>query len=137
MVVSIASLIIFFILSAVPTFVFSSRANIFDNDLRKRFLSSSPSSKSSNSPVTVSLSPVITSKIPSIVSLSSLSSFKYFSRLLVISSSMRQPSYSTSSFSSLNSMSLKRPSAIVFDLSSVMCCFLLLVPEEKQDENSF
>ena len=132
----------FFILSAVPTFAFSSRANIFDNDLRKRFLPLSPSSKSSNSAVTVLLSPAITSKEPSVASVSSLSSFKCFSRLLVISSSMRQPSNSTGSFSSLNSMSLKRPSAGVFDVSMTlffMCnvLFSLNDARKKQGENSF
>ena len=38
MVVCIESLIFYFILLAVITFVFSSRANVFDNDLGTRFL---------------------------------------------------------------------------------------------------
>ena len=86
--------------------MFSSRADIFDSNLRKKFLSSSPSTKYSNLPVTVSPNSVIASKIPSVASILSLSSFKCFSRLLVISSSMKHPSNSTTLFNFMSSKGL-------------------------------
>ena len=70
MVVSMASLIIFFILLAVLTFVFSNKANIFDSDLRKRFLL---------------LSAFIASKILCVASVSLFSSYRWFSKLFVSS----------------------------------------------------
>ena len=117
MAVSIASLIIFLFcrqygrLCSVVEQLFLTV--IYENV----FFPSSPSSKSSNSPVTVSPSSVIAPQIPSVASVLSLSSFNCFSILLAISSSIRQPSNSTTSF---NSMSLKRPFTGVFEPSVTM-----------------
>ena len=106
MVVSVASLIIVFTLSVVLTFVFSSTANIFDNDLKKCFLPPSPLSRSSNSSLTWLLKAFIASKTPSVASSSSLFFFRCSSSLLVIYSSIRQPSNSAFSFISMSSKRL-------------------------------
>ena len=129
MVVSIANQIIFFILSVVLTFVFSSRVNIFNNDLRKHFSSSSPSSRSSNFLLTLLHQAFIASKTTSVASLLSLSSPRCSSNLLVISSSIRQPLNSTISFISMSS---KRLSGCFLCLPlrlfwPIISCFLVVV----------
>ena len=99
---------------------------LFDNGLRKRFLSSPSSIGSSNSSLTSLLKSFIASKTPSVASQLSLSSLRWSSILLVISSSIRQPSDSTIS---LISMSSKRLSACIFVPSIdsfspiIRCCF--------------
>ena len=76
----------FFYFIDATDFMFNSRATkVFGNDLRKRFLSSSPSIRSSNSSLTLLLKAFIASKALSVVSLLSLSSLRCSFNLLVIS----------------------------------------------------
>ena len=106
MVVSVASLIIVFTLSVVLTFVFSSTANIFDNDLKKCFLPPSPLSRSSNSSLTWLLKAYYSVKntFRSVIVVTFF--FRCSSSLLVIYSSIRQPSNSAFSFISMSSKRL-------------------------------